>query len=226
MNNLVHKLVLMTDILQSNACLAYKLNSVFCVFLTTATILYFTTLPWGKFLLAPRSWGFTWPAAIRVLSRSERANPGNEVNILISFLNEPFARDVILLMLPESIRWKKKTTWIALSFWSGRSPKFSITQSCFLSSNWFFECEHSFIEKPMIMWEATVTSARLLGLGLKLYPGNMQRMFNKDFTRFTQSFSSTQKSTKWKKASAGMVPVTHLKRFFSVQPVEIHPVMP
>ena len=37
--NLGHKLVLVTDILQSNASLAYKLNSVFCVFLTTATIL-------------------------------------------------------------------------------------------------------------------------------------------------------------------------------------------
>ena len=29
----------------------------------------------------------------------------------------------------------------------------------------------------------------MLGLGSKLYPGNMQRMLNKDLTRFTQSLS-------------------------------------
>ena len=37
-----------------------------------------------------------------------------------------------------------------------------------------------------------MASARLLGmlgLGLKLHPGNMQRMLNKDLTRFMQSLS-------------------------------------
>ena len=29
----------------------------------------------------------------------------------------------------------------------------------------------------------------ILGLGLRLYPGNMQRIFNKDLTRFMQSLS-------------------------------------
>ena len=29
----------------------------------------------------------------------------------------------------------------------------------------------------------------ILGLGLRLYPGNMQRIFNKDVTRFMQSLS-------------------------------------
>ena len=39
----------------------------------------------------------------------------------------------------------------------------------------------------MFILKPAVTSARLLGLGLKLYPSNMQRLLNKDFTRFTQS---------------------------------------
>ena len=152
-------------------------------------------LPWGKSLLAPRFWGFTWPAAIRVLSRRNRENPGNEVDILISFPNGPFERDVILLLLPESIRWKKgDSAWIALSLWRSCSKNFSTTQSCFLSSNWFFECEHSLINKLMVTTEAAVPWTRLLGLGLKLYPSNLERMLNKDLTRFIQSLSRVRKN--------------------------------
>ena len=39
------------------------------------------------------------------------------------------------------------------------------------------------------MTESAVPSALLLGLGLKLYPGNMLRMLNKDLTRFMPSLS-------------------------------------
>ena len=39
----------------------------------------------------------------------------------------------------------------------------------------------------MFILKPAVTSARLLGLGLKLYPSNMQRLLNKDLTRFMQS---------------------------------------
>ena len=42
-----------------------------------------------------------------------------------------------------------------------------------------FEYKHLFIGKPVFM---TVPSTGILGLGLKLYPGNMQRMLNKDLT--------------------------------------------
>ena len=38
--------------------------------------------------------------------------------------------------------------------------------------------------------EASARLLGILGLGSKLYPGNMQRMFNKDLTRFMQSLSS------------------------------------
>ena len=36
------------------------------------------------------------------------------------------------------------------------------------------------------MTEPAVPSARILGLGLKLYPSNKQRMLNKDLTLFMQ----------------------------------------
>ena len=44
----------------------------------------------------------------------------------------------------------------------------------------FFECEHPFTEKPMVITEPAVASTRLLGLGLKLLPMNMPCMLNKD----------------------------------------------
>ena len=45
----------------------------------------------------------------------------------------------------------------------------------------------------------------ILGLGSRLYPGNMQRILKKDLTRFMQSFSRTPKSSKQKKGSASRV---------------------
>ena len=54
--------------------------------------------------------------------------------------------------------------------------------SCFLSSNWSSVCEHQFIDKPLVITETAVPSAcaRILGLGWKPYPGNIQCMLNKD----------------------------------------------
>ena len=53
----------------------------------------------------------------------------------------------------------------------------------------FFEYKHPFIDKPMVTNEPPVASVRLLGLGSKLHPSNMQRTLNKDLTRFMQSLS-------------------------------------
>ena len=56
----------------------------------------------------------------------------------------------------------------------------------------FFECSihlFEFIEKPMVTTKTSVASARLLGLGSKLYPSDMLRMFNKDLSQFKQSLS-------------------------------------
>ena len=58
--------------------------------------------------------------------------------------------------------------------------------------------EHLFIDKPMVITEPNVLSAPLLGLGSKLYPSNVQRMLNKDLSRFSihaESFSGTLKSS-------------------------------
>ena len=60
------------------------------------------------------------------------------------------------------------------------------------------ECEQLFIVKTMVITKRTVPSERLLGLGSKLYPSNLQRMLNKDLTRFSihaESFSGTLKSS-------------------------------
>ena len=46
----------------------------------------------------------------------------------------------------------------------------------------------------------------ILGLGSRLYPGNMQRIFNKDLTRFMQSLSrERQNRARQKKGSASRV---------------------
>ena len=66
----------------------------------------------------------------------------------------------------------------------------------FFCQTFFFECEHPFIDKSLSITEPAVPSARLLGLGTKLYPSSMQRMLNKDLTWFTQSFPGTPKSSK------------------------------
>ena len=39
----------------------------------------------------------------------------------------------------------------------------------------------------MVITKPSVASARLLGLGLKLYPSKMPHMLNKDLTQFMQS---------------------------------------
>ena len=68
-------------------------------------------------------------------------------------------------------------------------PNFWTSQSCFLSSNWFFEFEHLFIDKPMVITDPVAVGVRVLGLGSKLNPTNVPRMLNKDPARFKQSLS-------------------------------------
>ena len=52
-----------------------------------------------------------------------------------------------------------------------------------------FECEHSFIDKPMVITEPAVASTELLGLSSKLRPSDRSRMLNKDLTSFMHSLS-------------------------------------
>ena len=60
-------------------------------------------------------------------------------------------------------RRKGGPAWITLNLWGRRSPNFWTSQSCSLSSNWFFECENPLIDKPMVIKEPAVASAWLLG---------------------------------------------------------------
>ena len=53
-------------------------------------------------------------------------------------------------------------------------------------TGFFFECKLLFKDKPMVITEPTIPSAR--GLGSKLYPSNMPRMLNKDLSRFKERF--------------------------------------
>ena len=52
----------------------------------------------------------------------------------------------------------------------------------------FFECEHPFIDKPMAINEPAVASARLLGLGPKLYPTRSKILLDscKDFLKYAK----------------------------------------
>ena len=50
----------------------------------------------------------------------------------------------------------------------------------------------------MVITEPAVPSARLLGLGLKQYPRNEQRMLNNDLTQFVQSLSRVRQNREMK----------------------------
>ena len=77
---------------------------------------------------------------------------------------------------------------------------FFLSSSCFF----FFECEHQFIDKPMVTTEPAVARARLIGLGLELYPANMLGMLYKltslDSCRVFLEYAKIEKG---KKGSAG-----------------------
>ena len=50
----------------------------------------------------------------------------------------------------------------------------------------------------MVITEPAVPSERLLGLGLKQYPRNEQRMLNNDLTQFVQSLSRVRQNRQMK----------------------------
>ena len=60
-------------------------------------------------------------------------------------------------------------------------------------SNLFSECEHPFVDNPLVITEPAEPSARLLGLGSKRDPSNKRHLLKNDFTRFTQSLSLVRK---------------------------------
>ena len=88
--------------------------------------------------------------------------------------------------------------------WNQRRPNFWTSQSCFLWSNWFFECEHLIyflINRWLQLNLLYILSTGPLGLGSKVYPSNMQRMLNKGFTRFKQRLSRARQDRASKRKS-------------------------
>ena len=63
----------------------------------------------------------------------------------------------------------------------------------------------------MIITEPAVPSARVVGLGSKLYPSNMQRMLNKDLTQFMPSLSRERQN----RAQNSETPNSPLKWLFT-----------
>ena len=73
-----------------------------------------------------------------------------------------------------------------------------------------------FIVKPLVVTEPAIVSARLLGLGSKLYASNRPRMLNKDLTQFVLFRSWLFKSSKQKNGFAWKLNIsshTLLNRF-------------
>ena len=82
-------------------------------------------------------------------------------------------------------RRKGLSAWIASSLWSHSNPDFWTSQSCFLSSNWFFNASIHLLIKLLVITEPAVPSAWLLGLDWKLYPSNMQHSIHAVFLQYT-----------------------------------------
>ena len=82
-------------------------------------------------------------------------------------------------------RRKGLSAWIASSLWSHSNPDFWTSQSCFLSSNWFFNASIHLLIKLLVITEPAVPSAWLLGLDWKLYPSNMQLSIHVVFLEYT-----------------------------------------
>ena len=70
------------------------------------------------------------------------------------------------------------SAWILSSLWIRPCLDFWTCQSCSLWSNLFSECEHPFVDNPVVT-EPAGPSARLLGLGSKRYPSNKQLLAQK-----------------------------------------------
>ena len=105
-----------------------------------------------------------------------------------------------LLLSSKQKKRRVGSAWITSILWSRRSRNFWTSQSCFLPSNWFTECEHLFTDKPTIITELAVLSARLLDLSSKFFKISRVSRF---FSIHAESLSTTPKSSKRKKLSSG-----------------------
>ena len=74
------------------------------------------------------------------------------------------------LLLSSLLRRRKKTLPESLQAFDVAAARTSeLVNLVFSRQTGFFKCAHLFVDKPMVINEPTVASARLLGLGKKLY---------------------------------------------------------
>ena len=107
----------------------------------------------------------------------------------LSTVITPYEQSLLLFSWARGRKGGSAHAWIASSLAGRRSPISWSSQSCCLSSYWFFGCENPFIDNPMVIAEPAVVSARSLGLDPKLYLRSMPRTPNKDLSWFMQSLS-------------------------------------
>ena len=89
-------------------------------------------------------------------------------------------------------RLSGKTTWHQTI--GSPQPELLDETILFFPPNLVFESEHPFFCKPMVINKPAVASARLLGIGSKLYPSNMPCMLSNYLTRITQGLSRVRKN--------------------------------
>ena len=80
------------------------------------------------------------------------------------------------LLLSSWVRKRKGgSAWITLNLWGRHSPTSRLVNLVFSRQTGFFECEHPFLDKPMVIYRSRWS--------------NMPRMFDKDLTPFMRSLS-------------------------------------
>lgn len=92
-----------------------------------------------------------------------------------------------------SRRRQRGPAWIVLKTFEIAAARTSgLFNTVFSHHTGFSSASIYFFVKPLVIPEPSIPSVQLLGLSSKLYLGKMQRMFNKDLTRFMQSFQVLQ----------------------------------
>ena len=112
-------------------------------------------------------------------------------------------------------RRKGLSAWITSSLWSHSNPDVWTSQSCFLSSNWFFNASIHLLIKLLVITEPAVPSAWLLGLDWKLYPSNMQLSIDAVFLEY----SNIDRASDRKALLAGWTYLLRLEESISRHPL-------
>ena len=102
-------------------------------------------------------------------------------------------------------RRKEGSAWIPSNLSVSCSPTFKLVNLVFFCQINSFECEHLFIDKPIVIIKTAEPGTWLLGLSSKLYLSNMQFMRNKDLTWFKQSQVCQKRASKRKGLVAGRI---------------------